>query len=212
VQATVVTITTTRQPGARSYTHTIVIAGNRARSSDELDRWRLFDFGRGEVTFVDDIARTYRTVPSRGLLADRRAADNEPLPDAFPQAQIRSTDATRVVQGVTTRESVVTLGAYERHLWIGSHPLIPQDLFATMEATRPATTPMDGAMRAVDDELLAVRGFPFAEHAELPYGNQKLILDRTVTSIQRRNVPAAWLNVGPGYRDLTPHPSHATAH
>ena len=168
-----------------------MIAGNRARCSDELDRWRLFDFGKGDVTFVDDVARTFRTVSSRGLLSDRRAADEEPLPDTFPRAQIRVTNATRVVQGVTTRESVVTLGAYERHLWIGSHPLIPQSLFATMEATRPTTTPMDGTMKTVDDALLAVRGFPFAEHAELPYGNQKLIL-----------------NVGPGYRDLTPHPIH----
>ncbi len=205
-----VTITTVMQPGARTFTHTIVIAGNRARSSDELDHWRLFDFGRGEVTFVNDIARTFRTVSSRGLLADRRAADGGTPPAAFPRAQIRVTNATRVLQGVTTLESVVTLGAYERHLWIGVHPLIPPGLFAVMEASRPTTTPMDGTMRAVDDVLLDVRGFPLAEHAELPYGNQKLMLDRAVTGIQRRNVPAGWLKIGPGYRDITPRPPAAT--
>jgi len=41
---TVVTIQTTIQPANKTYTHTLVIANDRARSSDEVDEWRLFDF------------------------------------------------------------------------------------------------------------------------------------------------------------------------
>jgi hypothetical protein len=207
-----VTITTVLQPGPRMFTHTIVIAGNRARSSDELDHWRLFDLSRGEVTFVDDIARTFRTESLQSLLAGRRTADARQLPDTIPQAQITVTNGTRVLQGVAAKESVVSLGAYQRHLWIGSHPLIPQGLFAMMEASRPIASSVEGAMNDVDDVLLDVHGFPLAEHAELPYGNQKLILDRIVASIQQQNVLASWLTVRPGYRDVTRRPAQTTTH
>ncbi len=212
VRAAVLTIVTVLQPGARSFTHTLVIGGNRARSGDELDHWRLFDLAKGEVTFVDDVARTYRTVSLQNLLADRRAADTQPLPDTIPLAQFAVTNATRALQGVMAKESIVRLGAYQRHLWIGSHPLIPPGLFAMMEASRPITTPVEGAMRDVDEALLEVRGFPLAEHAELPYGKQKLVLDRTVSRIEQRSVAANWLNVRPDYRDVTPRPAKPVSH
>src|SRR5207248_2660690 len=155
-------------------------AGDRARSSDELDRWRLFDLAKKEVTFVDDDARTYRRVPLKALLDDRRDADARPLPDTLPRAQFTVTKDARTLLGIPTKQSVVQLGAYRRQLWIGTHPLIPQGLFAMMEASRPAMTPAPGVMRAVDDALFDLHGFPLAEHAELPYDNQKMILDRTV--------------------------------
>src|SRR5205085_8023047 len=62
-RATVVTIQTTIQPGNKTTSHTLVIANGRARSSDELDSWRLFDLANGRVTFVSDVEKTYRTVP-----------------------------------------------------------------------------------------------------------------------------------------------------
>src|SRR5512141_1930879 len=55
VEATVVTIQTTIQPENRTFTHSLVIGADRARSGDEVDRWRLFDFKSDRVTFVDDI-------------------------------------------------------------------------------------------------------------------------------------------------------------
>lgn len=212
VRATVVTITTVLQPGSRTFTHTLVIAGNRARSGDELDHWRLFDLGRKEVTFVDDLARTYRTASLQSLRDDRHDADAQPLPETIPEAKLTDTGVTRMLQGVEASESVARLGAYERHLWIGTHPLIPQDLFAMMEASRPVTTPIEGVMRTVDDALLEVRGFPLAEHAELPYGNQKLVLDRTVTRIELRSVAASWLTIRTGYRDVTVRPAAPATH
>jgi hypothetical protein len=203
VKATVVTITTVLQPGSRTLTHTVAIAGNRARSSDELDHWRLFDLAKGEVTFVDDLAKTYRRASLKTLIADRKAADGEPLPDAFPRAQFTVTSETRTLLGLEAKESVVRLGAYQRQLWIGTHPLIPQGLFAMMEASQPGTRSAAGVMREVDAALFDIKGFPLAEHAELPYDNTKMVLDRTVVKVEQPHVPQSLLNVGAGYRDVT---------
>src|SRR3954468_12559080 len=68
IHATVVTIQTTIQPANKTYTHTLVIAGNRARSSDEADQWRLFDFAQKRVTFVDDVARTFHIEPFANVI------------------------------------------------------------------------------------------------------------------------------------------------
>jgi hypothetical protein len=203
VKAAVVTITTLLQPGARTLTHTIVIAGGHARSSDELDRWRLFDLAKGEVTFVDDIAKTYRRASLKALVADRKAADAEPLPDGLPRAQFTVTNEARTLLGIEAKESVVRLGAYQRQLWIGAHPLIPQGLFAMMEASRPEAGSAAGVMRDADAALLDVKGFPLAEHAELPYDNEKMVLDRTVVQVEQKMVPQSSLSIGAGYRDVT---------
>jgi hypothetical protein len=203
VKAVVVTITTLLQPGARTLTHTIVIGGSQARSSDELDRWRLFDLAKGEVTFVDDIAKTYRRASLKTLVADRKAADAEPLPDGLPRAQFTVTNEARTLLGIEAKESVVRLGAYQRQLWIGAHPLIPQGLFVMMEASRPETGSAAGVMRDADAALFDVKGFPLAEHAELPYDNQKMILDRTVVKVEQKMVPQSSLSIGAAYRDVT---------
>ncbi len=203
IKATVLTITTVQQPGAHTLTHTLVIAGSRARSSDELDHWRLFDLAKGEVLFVDDVAKTYRRASLESLVSDRRDADSKPLPDSVPRAQFTVTDETRTLLGVEARQSVVRMGAYQRQLWIAEHPLIPQGLFAIMEASRPETTPLAGVMREVDDALFDVKGFPLAEHAELPFDNEKWTLDRTVAKVEQQNVPKSLLRIAAGYRDVT---------
>jgi hypothetical protein len=202
VKATVVTITTLLQPGARTLTHTIVIAGDHARSSDELDHWRLFDLAKGDVTFVDDIAKTYRRASLKTLVADRKAADAE-LPDSLPRAQFTVTNEVRTLLGIETKESVVRMGTYQRQLWIGAHPLIPEGLFAMMEASRPAAGAAAGVMHDVDAALFDVKGFPLAEHAELPYDNTKMVLDRTVVKVEQKMVPQSFLSVGAVYRDVT---------
>src|SRR5437763_547814 len=83
----------------------------------------------------------------------------------------------------------------ERARWMGAHAPSPEGLFAMKEAPRPATTPAAGVMRAVDDALFEIRGFPLAEHAELPYGNEKLVLDHTVVKVEQKNVPQSLLTI-----------------
>src|SRR5437660_11523168 len=106
IRATVVTIQTTIQPANKTYAHTIVIANNRARSTDEADQWRLFDFAQKQVTFVDNIAHTIRVQSFDDAIAARRAAVARPVPDGMPRAQFVVTHAEKTLQAVATTQSV----------------------------------------------------------------------------------------------------------
>jgi hypothetical protein len=202
IRATVVTIRTTLQPQNKTFTHTLVIAEGRARSGDEVDTWRLYDLRNKQVTFVDDLAKTYRNVPMATLIADRHAALARPLPDAAPRAEFVATGATRVLQAVPAAEHLIKLGGYERRLWIAKHPSLPSELFAMTQASLPASSPLAGVGREADEALMAVQGFPLVDHAELPFGNQKLVMDRSVVRIEQRDVPESWLVVGKGYTEI----------
>lgn len=203
IAATVITIQTTIQPGNRSFTHALVVGGGKARSSDEIDRWRLFDLDRETVTFVDDIARTYYTQPFAELVLSRQAAVRKPLPAEVPRAQFASTGARRVLQGVEAAQKIIRLGAYQRELWVGTPRSVPSKLFAMLQAAAPLDDKYAPVMRDVDAALLDLRGFPLADHAELPYGNNRIIIDRTVSRIEQRNVPESYLNVGSKYKEVT---------
>jgi len=204
IRATVVTIQTTIQPANKTYAHELVIANNRARSTDEADQWRLFDFAQKQVTYVDDIAHTVRVQSFSDAIASRRAAVARPIPDGMPHAQFAVPPAQKTLQGVATKESVIRLGAYQRQLWIGSHPLIPRGLFAMLQASEPASSPLAGITRAADEALMEVQGFPLADHSELPYENKKLVVDNVVTKIEQRDVPATLLAVSNKYTQLKP--------
>ncbi|HEX7192108.1 MAG TPA: hypothetical protein VF381_11120 [Thermoanaerobaculia bacterium] len=155
VRATVITIETKVEPENKTFTHAIVVAGDKARSLDEVDHWRLFDLKAKTVTFVDDIAKSYRT-------------------EAFAprESDFHATSETKPLQGVNTTLWTMHKGGYVRQLWIGSHPAIPPQLFSMMSG-------------------IPARGFPLAEHAELPYLNKKLVVDKSVTRIESKNVPAS---------------------
>jgi hypothetical protein len=207
IRATVVTIQTSMPP--KSWTHTIVIANNRARSSDEVDEWRLFDFNEKRVTFVDDLAKTYRSVPFAEVVSSHRAALARPLPEGMPRAELVVGNAQKTIQGVVAKQSLIRIGAYQRELWIASHPLIPQGLFGIMQASEPVSSPLAGVMHQVDDALLEVKGYPLSDHAELPYEKRKLVVDNTVVSIDQRDVPAALLNVNGAYKEVKAVPEGA---
>ena len=178
IQATVVTIQTTLQPQNKILSNSIVIGNGRARSDDEVDHWRLFDLQQNRVTYVNDLTKTYYTVTAKTV-----EDSGPPLPPQFVP-----TDAKRVLQGVEATQYVIRVGAYQRELWIGNPPSIPEQLF--------------GMMNASDEELPKVRGFPLADHAELPYGKSKLVVDRTVMKIEQRNVPESLLNVSSDYIEV----------
>jgi len=199
VRATVVTIQTTIQPANKTYTHTLVIANDRARSSDEVDEWRLFDFREKRVTYVDDLTKTYRRVPFAEIVASHRETIEKPLPDGMPRAQFVTGRAQKTLLGMAAKQSLIRMGAYQRELWIAEHPLIPPNLFAMMQASGSSPSKLAGVMREADEALIDLRGYPLADHAELPYENTKLIVENTVVKIEQRDVPAAFLNVNRAY-------------
>jgi hypothetical protein len=210
IRATVVTIRvtiqTTMPPSPKIWTHTIVIANDRARSSDELDEWRLFDFKEKTVTFVDDLSKTYRTVSFADVEAAHRASLAQPLPEGMPRAQFVVGSAEKTLQGVVAKQSTIRIGAYQRELWIASHPLIPQGLFAIMQASEPASSPLTGVMRQAGEALIEIKGFPMSDHAELPFETKKLVVDNTVVKIERSEVAASWLKVDVAYKEVKPAP------
>ena len=203
ISAVVLTIETKLQPQNKTFQHSIIIAGGRARSEDEVDRWRLFDLEHGQVTFVDDSRKTYRTEPVSLAIAERRDAAKDPLPDGAPRVQVISTGARRVIDGVEASQLVIRLGGYVRELWIGNPRSVPPNLFATWFATRPLNSKYEAIMRDADEALMNMRGFPMVDHAELSYGNSKLVVDRSVVKIEQRDVKKSLLNVSAAYRDVT---------
>jgi hypothetical protein len=170
VPATVITIQTVLQPQGRMLKHSIFIANGRARSDDELDRWRLFDLDQNSITYVDDVTKTYYNTPLT----------------AAPAQQVIPTGAKRIVQGVEASQFLIRMGGYQRQLWIGSPQSIPPQLFGMM-----------------NPEFATLRGFPLLDHAELPYGKSKLVVDRNVVKIEQRNVPLSLLNVSRDYKSIT---------
>jgi hypothetical protein len=211
LRATVVTIQTSTEPAKKTTAHLLVIANGRARSGDELDHWRLFDLTKNNVTFVDDVEKTFRTVDVPAAMKSRGAALASAIPEGMPRATFAPTGAKKVVAGVEASQAVIRLGAYQRQLWIGNHPAIPAQLFAAMQATQPITTPLAPVARAVDEALMNVRGFPLADHAELPFGNGKLVVDKQVVKVEQRDVPQSLLNVPASYKDVTPRPTAPAA-
>ena len=199
-----VTIRTTIQPGNRNYVQSLVISGDRARFTGEIDHWRLFDTKARTVTFVDDIAKTVRTEPLSSIVEKRRATLDGALPAHFPKAQITNSGARKPMHGVNAEQSVLEVGAYKRELWIGDHPAIPDDLFAMMVASDEPSSPLAPMMRAVDEALLRTKGYPLLDHAEVPYGKSKSVVERTVIGIAQRDVPEALITLPRDYEDLTP--------
>lgn len=207
VRATVVTVRTTIQPANRNIAHTIVIGEAMARSTDEADTWRLYDLRQNRVTFVDDIDKTYRTMSLESLIAARRAQWRRPSDREVPRAGYEATNVERQILQVPTKKSIIRLGSYRRELWFGQHPLIPSHLFAMMHASDPPSTRLSAIVTAPDEALLSIRGFPLEERAELPYGNQRMVVDRVVTGVEQKNVAAAMLALPRDYKDLTTAPA-----
>lgn len=204
IQATVITIRTITEPPRRETTSTITIAGDVVRLSDELDEWRLFDVRANRVTFVNDVDRSFRTESLQSLLAERRKVlARDPGPQ-IPEARFAATGARRKILGVDAAQAFIRSGSYARELWIGSHPVIPERLFALMHISRIPTSSIAGMARQADEALSSVRGFPLVDRSEVPLGGETLIVERTVVKIEKKLVPTSYLKVPVGYSEIKP--------
>lgn len=201
VRATVVTIRTTIQPEKKTSTHTLVIAGDRARITSEHDVWRLFDTKAKTVTFVDDIARVARTQPFPELVRQRNTTNAAALPAHYPHAEFERTKERRAMHGVTAEKATITSGGYERELWMAEHPSIPRDLFAMVHASERMSSPLAPMMRDVDRALVEARGFPLLDRTTVPVGGGELVVERTVIGIAQRDVPAGLVTIPKGYEE-----------
>ncbi|HEX8254699.1 MAG TPA: hypothetical protein VF846_16265 [Thermoanaerobaculia bacterium] len=207
VQATVVTIRTTIEPPKQTQTHAVMIVGDRARHTAEQDTWRLFDTKANTITFIDDVAKTIRVEKLADATRQRRAAIASALPPHYPRLRLRATSTTKPLHGVNATQSIIEHGGYRRELWLAEHPSIPKGLFAMIHASAPPSSPLAPMMRAVDEALLATSGFPMLDRSEITYGNQKMVIERAVVSIEQRSVAEGALAVPRDYEDITPKPA-----
>lgn len=208
-RATVVTIRTNILPENKTYEQTLVIADGIARHTGELDSWRLFDTNKRTVTFVDDAAGTLRTESMEAILARRRAALANPLPAHYPIVNVRNVGERKPMQGVSAEQVVIEAGEFRRELWLGRPRAIPAGLFAMMHGSETPSSPLAPMTRATDDVLARTDAFPLMDRVEVPFGDKKLIVERTVTSIAERDVPKDTLAPPRDYRDVTPKPASA---
>lgn len=205
VRAVVVGIRTTTDGTNRSG-YDVVIAGDLARSTNEVDTWRLFDTRLDTVTYVDDVERTIRTEPLAEIVKRRRSTLAATLPAHYPRPELKRTGKRQQLHHVSAEQTVITSGTYKRELWLADHPQIPRGLFAMMVASDVPTSPLAPMMRKVDEVLVSERGFPFLDRTEVPFGSGKLVVERTVTGITQRDVPQSLFALPKGYKDLTPKP------
>jgi hypothetical protein len=194
--------------GEQRSLHTIVIAGAKARSTNELDAWRLFDLKANTVTFVDDAAKTIRTESLDSLLAARRRVLAATLPPYYPRATIKATGARRAIRNLSVEQTLIEAGDYRRELWLAEHTSIPRGLFAMMHASDVPSSPLAPMMRAADEVLTRTRGFPFIDRVEL---SGKVLIERSVIDVSQGSVPPATLQLPRGYQDLTPKPAPPAA-
>lgn len=205
IPATVITLRTTIQPSNRVTVTRIVVADDVARATEEIGQWRLFDLKENRVAFVNEFGKTYR-YESFDAMRDRYDdAGTAPFNEKVPRAEFAPTNNRRDILGVAAKESVVRLGGYQRQMWFAAHPLIPARLFALMHVSRPPG-PEAPATKRVDDALVAARGFPLADHTELPYANTKIVIDREVVSVERKNVEASLVEIPDDYTEVKPAP------
>jgi hypothetical protein len=207
LSATVLTIRTTVEPEEEPQTHTIVLTTDRARDMRELDRWHLYDLKSNGVTAVDEIAQTTRKYSLDELTAERRVALSARVPSHYPRPRLTVTSEKRPLLGVNTQKYVIESGTYRRELWMGEHPAVPPALFSTMQLVQPVSTPLAPIMREVDESLRKVRGFPLLDRTELTVGEKKIVIERTVLSVTKKNVIESMMTVPRDYRDLTPKPA-----
>jgi hypothetical protein len=206
VRATVVTIQTTIEPTKKTLSQTLTIADDRARSSAEVDAWRLFDLKQNRVTFVDDIRKTYRHETLASLLQTRRIALASAAPETMPHPTIARTGAKQTIAGMEATQYVISAGAYRRELWMGGGQAIPAKLFPMMLVSEMPSTYAAGMMRNVEETLLNVPGFPLRDHIELPVGDKKYVIDRSVVSVEQKDVASSLLNVAQGYEQVSTKP------
>lgn len=194
VHATVLTIETTIKPANKKFVHSLTIANNRARGGDELDQWRLIDLKSNSVSYVDSIAHTVHTEPVDALIQKRRAAMAAELPGYIPRAEVAASGGKITIRA----------GGYIRELTIAQNRSVPPQLFSMMVASDPLSSPYAPMMKTADEALLAVRGFPMTDHAELALDGKKMVIDRNVVKVEQKNIDASWLEVPKGFSASLP--------
>ncbi|HEY5609882.1 MAG TPA: hypothetical protein VIL97_01640 [Thermoanaerobaculia bacterium] len=199
VSATVLSYRTTILPKKQGVLHRVMIADQKGRLGDEVDQWRLFDFAERTVTFVDDVAKTYRTEPIASLMRTRRALVARPLPLGVPAAQLFVPGVTRRFGAFEAEQFLIRAGSYQREIWLSTEGIAPVDFFAMMLSTDAISEPNAAMLRAVYPRLVREKGFPVLDRTDLPFDGEAYVVEKKLEKIETISVPAEWFEIPRGY-------------
>jgi hypothetical protein len=133
----------------------------------------------------------------------RQAALRQPPPKGLAPASITKTGGTRTFAGITGEQYLVRMGRYQQELWLSSEPLVAPQFLSMKIASDPLNEDTAPAMRQVDAQLSRMEGFPLFERSELPYGDKRLVIEKTLVRIEQKLVPRSWITIPEDYRDVT---------
>jgi hypothetical protein len=202
VRARVLNIQVTTSPdNGRFFASVAISPQNLVRLTDEVDHYRLFDMEKKTVTYVDTIAKTYRTDTFDAAMKSRRqlVADGN---ENAPLLKLAETGQTKTINGVAARQLTLTLGAYHRDIWLSTDSLTPEPLFPIIFATEPVAAPYASTYRDVLGRLSTVKGFPVLDRSEMPFRDKMMTVEKTVTSIQQKDVPESLFAIPDDFREV----------
>lgn len=204
VQARVLSIRTNLRGKPQGFRHLIVYANNRVRIGNEVDPWRLFDLTARTVTFVDDSARTYRTDSLSSVVRKHRQLLSTPLPGLIKPADVEILSQPESWNNIPIRRYRIRSGGYRRELWMSVTPIIPEPFWILYLATEPVEGPYAGILQKAHGLLLQTTGFPVVDRSDMEYDGRAFTVEKVLENVNDRAVPASWLEVPAGYKNLTP--------
>lgn len=204
MRVTAFVIRTNLLPEKKAFVHLVMLSGDKVRLGDETDTWRLFDLKNETVTFVDAVAKTYRTVPAATLIRDRIRLVSSPAADSVPPARFTSPAAERTLFGFRARQHVIEAGPYRREIWMSGATPIGDRFFAMLVASEPMSERYAPMMGEATRGLLGLEGFPVLDRSDMPNDGATWTVERRLEKVERRDVPVALMTIPADYRDITP--------
>jgi hypothetical protein len=201
VEARVFTLRTTITPAREEIVEQIFVVDRRVRAGGAGDEWRLFDLDARTITFVDDVARSYRTRTLDELMSERQRLVLQPIPSHFPRATFAATPNRRRIEGHDARQFVIRMGGYVRELWMSVEPLIDPLFFRMYVVSEPLAEESAGVSRDVQRALVSISGFPLLETSRMKYGEEELEIERILVKVEQQKVPERVFAIPPEYAD-----------
>lgn len=204
VEADVYTFSTTSLPDKRNWLSAVVVSGTKARLTDELDRWRLFDLEANSVTFVNDVEKTFRTETLQSLVRQKSIAERQKMPPDLPRVILARGEGVQVVAGRRVLQYVVQAGSFRREMWFSEEPYIHERLFPLITLSEPIGGPYPAAIASLHRSLAGMRGYPLLEKTTVVYGSKQTVVERRLARVDHKPVPLSLVRIPADYRDTTP--------
>ena len=162
------TYETVFEPDTKTMRFQIASDGSLVRLGNETEQWRLFNTTQKTITFVDEIAKTARTVSYDSALTERTAMIEGSVNETTPTASVVDGPG-EPDRGHPTRKISISVGNFQRDLVLSEQTLLPGEFFAMKIVTDPMDPKHAGIMRDVMPTLLRQTGTLISESNVLTF-------------------------------------------